>query len=49
MYNNTKLEIVISFVYLSIVFTLGGWFSMAQQTLLGQAQNEFTNLDLNIL
>ena len=37
-YDDTELEIVSSFSYLGIVFTSGGSFSTAQQTLAGQAQ-----------
>ena len=36
-YNGTPLEIVKSFKYLGVVFTVGGSFSEAQTTLAGQA------------
>ena len=42
-YDNTELEIVSSFTYLGIVFTSGGSFSTAQQTLAGQAQKLCTS------
>ena len=37
-YNGAPLEIVKSFKYLGIVFTVGGSFSEAQNTLAGQAR-----------
>ena len=37
-YNGSGLSIVSSFSYLGVVFTPGGSFSSAQQTLAGQAQ-----------
>ena len=55
-YDEQELEIVSSFSYLGIVFTSGGSFSGAQQTLAGQAQkaifklnsylHKFTNIDV---
>ena len=43
-YDNTELEIVSSFTYLGMVFTSGGSFSTAQQTLAGQAQKDVYKL-----
>ena len=37
-YNGEPLEIVSKFKYLGVVFTAGGSFSEAQNTLAGQAQ-----------
>ena len=44
VYNGTQLEIVRSFKYLGIVFTVGGSFAEAQHTLAGQAQKAIFQL-----
>ena len=44
-YNGVPLEIVSQFKYLGIVFTPGGSFSEAQNTLAGQAQREILKLN----
>ena len=43
--NGTPSEIVSSFKYLGIVFTVGGSFSEAQKTLAGQAQKAIFKLN----
>ena len=48
-YDNTELEIVSSFTYLGIVFTSGGSFSTAEQTLTGQAQKAVYKLKRHLL
>lgn len=42
-YDGEQIEIVSKFKYLGIVFTPGGSFSEAQNTLAGQAQKQFLN------
>jgi len=49
LYYDTELEIVSSFTYLGIVFTSGGSFSTAQQTLTGQAQKAVYKLKRHLL
>ena len=44
-YDGTPLEIVKSFKYLGVVFTVGGSFSEAQNTLTGQAQKAIFKLN----
>ena len=44
-YNGHQLEIVKSFKYLGIVFTVGGSFAEAQNTLAGQAQKAIFELN----
>ena len=44
-YNNVELSIVNSFSYLGVVFTPGGSFSLAQNTLSGQAQKAIFRLN----
>ena len=44
-YGGDQLEIVKNFVYLGIVFTTGGSFSEAQNTLAGQALKAIFNLN----
>ena len=44
-YNNVELSIVDSFSYLGVVFTPGGSFSLAQNTLSGQAQKAIFRLN----
>ena len=43
-YNETEIDIVSSFSYLGIVFTTGGSFSQAQETLAGQAHKAIFKL-----
>ena len=43
-YNEREIDIVSSFSYLGIVFTTGGAFSQAQETLAGQAQKAIFKL-----
>ena len=44
-YNNVELSIADSFSYLGVVFTPGGSFSLAQNTLSGQAQKDIFRLN----
>ena len=44
-YDGTPLEIVKSFKYLGVVFTMGGSFSEAQNTFAGQAQKAIFKLN----
>ena len=44
-YNGQRLEIVKEFKYLGLVFTIGGSFADAQNTLAGQAQKAIFKLN----
>ena len=44
-YNNVELSIADSFFYLGVVFTPGGSFNLAQNTMSGQAQNAIFRLN----
>ena len=44
-YDGSELSVVSSFSYLSVVFTPGGSFSLAQNTLSGQAQKAIFRLN----
>jgi len=48
-YDNNELEVGSSFTYLGIVFTSGGSFNTAQQTLAGQAQTVVYKLKRHLL